>query len=83
MSGPPPDTGFEHICFGLNRATDERSLAFFLRLFNRDELLNTLVSRLADEEISGLVDHLTGILHRHLTEKEYHELFLGDYGHHH
>ncbi|MCW5200697.1 hypothetical protein VU07_02635 [Desulfobulbus sp. F4] len=48
-----------------------------------EELLNALVSRLADEEISGLVDYLTGILHRHLTEKEYHELFLGDYGHYH
>ncbi len=83
MNGPPPDTGFEHICFGLNRATDERSLVLFLRLFCRDELLNALPPRLADEEISGLVDYLTGILHRHLTEKEYHELFLGDHDHHH
>ena len=83
MSAQPPDTGFEQICFGLNRATDERSLALFLRLFSRDELLNVLVSRLADEELSGLVDYFTGLLRNHLTEKEYHELFLGDYGHHH
>jgi hypothetical protein len=83
MNGLPPDTGFEQICFGLNRAADERSLVLFLRLFCRDELLNALPRRLADEELSGLVDYLTGILHRHLTEKEYHELFLGDYDHHH
>ncbi|WP_417912396.1 hypothetical protein [Candidatus Electronema sp. TJ] len=84
MNSPPPsESGFEQICFGLNRATDERSLSFFLRLFSRDELLNALPSRLADEEISGLVEYLTGLLRRHLTEKEYHELFLGDYGHHH
>lgn len=30
-----------------------------------------------------LVDTVTGILHNHLEEKGGHELFLGDYGHHH
>ena len=83
MNGQQPDIGFEQIFFGLNRADDERSLVLFLRLFCRDELLNALPRRLADEEISGLVDHLTGLLRRHLTEKEYHELFLGDHDHHH
>lgn len=77
------NTGFEQICFGLSRELDEQSLAFFLRLFSREELLRELIPRLTEEEISGLVDSLTGLLHRHLTEKEYHELFLGDYDHHH
>lgn len=77
------ETGFEQICFGLSRELDEQSLALFLRLFNRDELLRALIPRLAEEEISGLVDNLTAILHRHLAEKEYHELFLGDHDHHH
>jgi len=83
MNTPPLETGFEQICFGLSRELDERSLLLFLRLFSRDELLHALVSRLADEEISGLVDYHTGLLRQHLTETEYHELFLGDYGHHH
>ena len=74
---------FEEICFGLNRQTDERSLALFLGLFNQDKLLQALIPRLTDEEITGLVDQLTALLHNHLQEKEYHELFLGDYGHHH
>jgi replication fork clamp-binding protein CrfC len=77
------ETGFDQICFGLNRELDKKSLALFLRLFSREELLRALIPRLADEEISSLVDYLTGFLHRHLEEKEYHELFLGDYGHHH
>ncbi|MGR0481090.1 MAG: hypothetical protein ACTFAL_06700 [Candidatus Electronema sp. V4] len=77
------NTGFEQICFGLSRELDEQSLALFLRLFSREELLRTLIPRLTEEEISSLVDKLTGILRRHLTEKEYHELFLGDYDHHH
>ena len=84
MSGAKhPATGFDQICFGLNRATDEQSLAIFLRLFSREELLQALIPRLQDNEITDLVDRLTGILHNHLEEKEYHELFLGDYVHHH
>lgn len=76
-------TGFEQICFGLNRELDEASLALFLRLFSREELLNALLPRLAEEEISSVVNQLTGILRQHLTEKEYHEIFLGDHDHHH
>ena len=76
-------TGFEEICFGLNRQTDERSLALFLKLFNRDELLQTLIPRLSDDEIIRLVDQLTAVLRNHLQEDEYHELFLGDQNHHH
>ncbi|MCW5198586.1 hypothetical protein VU07_04270 [Desulfobulbus sp. F4] len=78
MNGQRLDTGFEQICFGLNRATDERSLALFLRLLSRDELLAVLIPRLHEAEIMRLVDTITGVLYSHLEEKEYHELFLGD-----
>jgi len=74
---------FQEICFGLNRETDERSLAIFLKLFSRDELLQTLIPRLGDDEIIQLVDQLTTVLRNHLQEAEYHELFLGDPDHHH
>ncbi len=77
------DIDFQEICFGLNRETDERSLAIFLRLFSRDELLQTLIPRLGDDEIIQLVDQLTTVLRNHLQENEYHELFLGDPDHHH
>lgn len=77
------DIDFQEICFGLNRETDERSLAIFLRLFSRDELLQTLIPRLGDDEIIQLVDQLTAVLRNHLQEDEYHELFLGDPDHHH
>jgi len=77
------DLDFQDICFGLNRKTDERSLAIFLKLFSRDELLQALVPRLEDDEITGLVDQLTVVLRNHLQENEYHELFLGDPDHHH
>ncbi|NOX79867.1 MAG: hypothetical protein GXP57_02030 [Deltaproteobacteria bacterium] len=73
--------GAHEICFGLNRTTDEESLAAFLRLFNRKELTSVLIPRMTDDEIMRIVDLLTDIMHNHLQEKEYHELFLGDKRH--
>lgn len=73
----------DEICFGLNRELDEHSLALFLQLFGREQLLSALIPRLDDEEIKKIVDLLTGIMRSHLQEKEYHELFLDDHDHHH
>lgn len=66
----------EQICFGLNQATDQRSLALFLELFSRKELLEVFIPRLTEEEIHHLVDTCTALLCRHLTEQEYHSLVL-------
>ncbi len=66
------------ICFGFDRATDEGSLKLFLRLFADDRLLAALLPRLTDQELGGLVDSLTGLMRRHLSEEEYHQLFLRD-----
>jgi TorA maturation chaperone TorD len=74
---------FEQICFGLDRELDEQSLALFLRLFSQDKLLATLIPRLEEEEITGLVQQITVLLQKHLEEKEYHELFLNDTDHPH
>lgn len=69
------------ICFGLDRATDEESLAAFLQLFNKKCLTSVLIPRMTDDEIMRVVDLLTEVMHNHLQEQEYHELFLGDKGH--
>jgi hypothetical protein len=66
------------IVFGLDRATDERSLALFLARFTRQELLEVLLPRLSDPEIQGLLDQLGTLLKKHLREGEYHRLFLRD-----
>jgi hypothetical protein len=42
-----------------------------------------LIPRLKEDEITDLVQQLTELLHKHLAEKEYHELFLGDEDHSH
>ncbi len=65
------------ICFGLNRQTDEKSLQYFIRTFARPELLEVLVPRMTDAEISTLLDDLSSLMARHFKEKEYHALFLG------
>jgi hypothetical protein len=70
------EISMEQICFGFDRTTDEQSLVAFMAAFSDRPLLHTLVSRLADEEILALVDFLTGLMKKHLTEKEYHRLFL-------
>jgi hypothetical protein len=64
------------IAFGFDRATDEKSLRSFLHHFTDKNLLNTLLPRLQDEDIHATVDFLTRIMHKHLSEKEYHSLFL-------
>ena len=68
----------EEISFGFDRATDEKSLALFLECFVDRQLLDTLLPRLSDDEILEIVDSLSRIMHKHLSEKEYHRLFLSE-----
>ncbi|MFA7381939.1 MAG: hypothetical protein WC001_00665 [Desulfurivibrionaceae bacterium] len=74
----PTSQKTETICFGLNRETDERSLAAFLQRFADPAFLQTLVPRLEEEEIASLLDFLSRLMHKHCSEKEYHRLFLKD-----
>ncbi|RJX31433.1 MAG: hypothetical protein C4531_07610 [Desulfurivibrio sp.] len=66
------------MCFGLNRETDERSLAAFLQLFAAPALLEALIPRLSEADIEATVDFLTRIMKKHLQEDEYHTLFLNE-----
>ena len=66
------------MAFGYSREEDERSLTAFLQKFSDDDLMRLLCSRLGDSEIEELVDRLTGIMKKHLSEAEYHRYFLKD-----
>lgn len=61
---------------GFDRETDENTIIYYLQKFSDDALMDVLRQRLKDEEITGLFDHLAGLLKQHLNEKEYHALFL-------
>ena len=75
---PPAPMKAENICFGLNRETDERSLAEFLQRFAQPAFLQALIPRLEEGEITSLLDFLSRLMHKHCSEKEYHCLFLKD-----
>jgi len=70
------------ICFGLSEEIDRESLTTFLQLCGRPEFAEEFSSRLSSEEIIQLVDQVMGLLHNHLSESEYHKLFLNDPHHH-
>ena len=68
----------DQICFGLSSQLDKDSLSCFLQLAGNKEFADVFASRLSSEEIDGLVNAFMDLLRRHLSEAEYHRLFLRD-----
>ena len=66
------------IGFGLDRNTDENTIIYYLQKFSDDELMKKLVPKLTDDELNEIFLRITGLLKKHLTEAEYHDLFLKD-----
>jgi len=66
------------MAFGYSREEDERSLIAFLQKFSDDDLMELLRRRVSDLEIENLIDLLTGLMKKHLSEEEYHDYFLKD-----
>ncbi len=75
---PGPAGKIQQICFGLDRLTDEQSLALFIERFAAPRLLNALIPRLTDNEITATINLITQLMKKHLNEKEYHRLFLSE-----
>lgn len=69
------------IGFGLDRETDENTVICYLQKFSDDDLMKQLIKRLSDEEIGDIFDMITRLLKKHLSESEYHRLFLKDDDH--
>lgn len=70
------------IGYGLNRETDEKTIIYYLQKFSDDALIQAMTSRMTDEELGQVFDLLSVLLKRHLTETEYHRLFLKEKHHH-
>ena len=64
--------------FGVDREIDENTIIYFLQKFSDDRLMETLVKRLADDELEEIFNMITGFMRKYLSESEYHELFLKD-----
>ena len=64
--------------FGFDRETDEHTVAFYLQKFSDDTLLGVIKKRLEDKELDAIFNLLSALLGKHLSEEEYHTLFLKD-----
>jgi hypothetical protein len=62
--------------FGLDRATDENTVRYYLQKFSDDALTAAILKRLDAAELSEIFDLISRLLRRHLSEDEYHRLFL-------
>lgn len=64
--------------FGADRKTDESTVWYYLQKFSDDALMKTLLPRLTDQELSDIFVFFSKLMKKHLTEAEYHTLFLKD-----
>ncbi|MDM8515649.1 cytoplasmic protein [Desulfobacterales bacterium HSG16] len=64
--------------FGLDRETDENTVICYLQKFSDDELMKTIIKRLSDDELESIFSTISRIMKTHLSEPEYHRLFLKD-----
>ena len=73
------ETCQEMIGFGLNRETDEKTILYYLQKFSDDTLMENLLGKLSDGELQEIFDLLTRLLKTHLSETDYHRLFLKEH----
>jgi len=64
--------------FGLDPESDVNTLVFYLQKIADDTLARTLAERMTDSERLEFFNALGRLLKRHLSEDEYHRLFLKD-----
>ena len=64
--------------YGADRETDENTIIYYLQKFSDDKLMATITQRMADEELLETFEFINRLLKKHLSESEYHKLFLKD-----
>ena len=64
--------------YGADRETDENTLMYYLQKFSDDKFMAMITKRMTDEELLKMFDFINRLLKKHLTESEYHKLFLKD-----
>ncbi len=51
---------------------------FYLQKFSEDAFMKTLLPRLSHQELEEIYDWVNTYLKKHISENEYHSLFLKD-----
>jgi hypothetical protein len=62
--------------YGFNRETDENTVIYYLQKFSDDVLMKNIIKRLENDELEEIFEFVSRLLKKHLTESEYHQLFL-------
>ncbi len=62
--------------YGMDRETDERTVHAYLQKFSDDGVMKTILGRMSDEDLAEVFEVLGKMLKKHLSEPEYHKLFL-------
>ena len=66
--------------YGADRETDENTIIYYLQKFSDDKFMATIIKRMTEAELLETFEFITRLLKKHLTESEYHQLFLKDNG---
>jgi len=64
--------------YGLDRQSDEHTVQLYLQKFSDDTLMNTILKRMTDDDLVEVFEVMGKMLKKHLSEPEYHRLFLKD-----
>jgi hypothetical protein len=62
--------------YGADRETDENTVVYYLQKFSDDKFMALMAKRMTDAELLELFDLINRLLKNHLTESEYHTVFL-------
>jgi len=62
--------------YGLDRETNEDTVQVYLQKFSDDQLMQTLLKRMTDDDLTDVFEFTSKVLKKYLTEPEYHQLFL-------
>ena len=64
--------------YGADRETDENTVMYYLQKFSDDSFMAMMAKRMTDAELLEIFELINRLLRKHLTESEYHKLFLKD-----
>ena len=62
--------------FGADRETDENTIIYYLQKFSDDTVMRIITGRMTDEELAEIFSMIARLLKTHLSESEYHRIFL-------
>jgi len=62
--------------YGLDRQTNEHTVQLYLQKFSDDRLMETILTRMTDDDLTEIFEMTSKMLRKYLTEPEYHQLFL-------